>query len=90
MDIWDKLKGKSIIDWTEADFQKAGLLTRRSIEANGDPLGRKTCAHHHYNLEQEDGIIYLTCTRCVFIETLTNKVKKNVQASRERKNEWRL
>lgn len=90
MDIWDKLKGKSIIDWTEADFEKAGLFTRRSIEANGDPLGRRTCVHHHYNLEQEDGIIYLTCTRCVFTETLTSKVKKNVQAPRERENEWRL
>jgi hypothetical protein len=41
-------------------------------------------------LEQEDGIIYLTCTRCMFTETLTNKVKKNVQTHRERKNEWRI
>ena len=76
MDIWDKIKGKSIIDWTETDFKKAGLLTRRSIEANGDPLGRMICIKHQYNLEQEDGIIYLTCTLCAFTETLTTKVKK--------------
>ena len=90
MDIWDKIKGISIIDWTETDFKKAGLLTRRSIEANGDPLGRKTCVHHCYNLEQEDGIIYLTCTHCMFTEILTNKVKNNVQTNGKREYEWRL
>lgn len=95
-DEWTQhLLSVSITSWSKDDFEFMGYYSRKMLALNGDPF-EPTCAgkypnlDHKINLEGEDSIIYLVCTGCSHTEVLTNKVKNNVQAHRERENEWRL
>lgn len=51
------------MEWSEDDFRKEGMLTRKAIAANGHPF-RDPCKSHKWDLDQEEGIIYLYCTKC--------------------------
>lgn len=57
--------GRSIAEWTEEDYRDEGMFTRKAIASNGHPL-LSPCrlVPHSWDLEQEEGILYLYCTRC--------------------------
>ena len=55
---------RSIIEWSEADFRAEGMLTRKAISLNGHPIKQVCQKAHKWDLDQEDGVLYLYCTKC--------------------------
>lgn len=59
--------------WDEDDFRFAGMLTRRALDGVSHPLTTPCRKPHVWDLDQEDGILYLYCTEC----QITHKLQKD-------------
>jgi len=80
---------KSIIEWTEEDYREEGMLTRAAIAKNGHPLIQncQTASEHRYDLAEENGILYLYCTRCERTLVLSSHDMYQERKRRENRSE---
>lgn len=88
----NRLACTSIMDWTRSDYKFMGYYKRSELARNGDPLDSICSGNpHKYNLDEENGIIYLTCSNCTYTAFLKEKDNPRVQTNRkERDREFRF
>lgn len=55
---------KSLLMWTEDDFRRAGMLTRKALDGVEHPIRTPCQSKHKWDLEVEGITIYLYCTVC--------------------------
>ena len=94
-----KREAKSILEWTEEDFRKAGMLTRSALAGASHPFldpcegipekryGRYVRSDkdpHKWDLDQENGKLYIYCTKC----QTTHKLEKDRAIVQDPKTRW--
>lgn len=78
---------KSALDMSDNDIENAGWNTRASLARNG-VVFEAICLpkNHRFDLDEEDGVLYLTCLKCRYTKFLKpqKQENENVRASRYR------
>lgn len=70
-----KAAGKSLLDCTEQDFLQSGYPPRYNLALGAISGSTQRCidGEHEINLACEDGILYLTCNKCLSTRFLHEK-----------------
>lgn len=55
---------RSILEWTEEDFRRAGMLKRSALAGAAHPFITPCQEPHKWDLAQEGTKLYIYCVRC--------------------------
>jgi len=81
---------KSILEMTYTELVRAGLYKRRSLALHGDPISAGFCREHSLDLAEEEGVLYLCCTKCTWTKFLREKDNPYAKQRKEaRENHYR-
>lgn len=87
----EDIGAKSALDFSDEDCINAGWDTRKFIAENGITLGTACGAQsHRYDLDEENGVLYLTCTKCRWTKFLKPQAKENVRTNKRYPREIRF